>query len=133
MLYATEKARIELASPTLEAVATEELLSNAKTAAHYQVGKPDALGNPIVLGKPMTIRDYLAPKVCRVYVPAVRGISRVETGEVVGYQAYWKIDSDHAELEQAEARVAVIEADANSPTFQRVEDHAKSLAEGEAN
>lgn len=50
--------RIEDGPPRKRAVATEELLSDVATAGHYQVGEPDALGNPIVLGQEMDYIDW---------------------------------------------------------------------------
>lgn len=52
-----EKVRIEAGPAKLVAVATVELLSNARTAQHYRVGANDANGRPIVLGQEMA---YLA-------------------------------------------------------------------------
>lgn len=48
-------------------IATEELLSDEVTARHYQVGKPDAAGNIITLGKEMTFLDFKAKRVWYVY------------------------------------------------------------------
>jgi hypothetical protein len=39
-------------------IATKELLSNLRTADHYQVGRLDARGQPIVLGREMEYLDY---------------------------------------------------------------------------
>lgn len=52
------KVRIEQGPPRVTAKATEELLADAQTATHYAVGKPDALGNPIVLGEDFTYLDW---------------------------------------------------------------------------
>lgn len=49
-----DNVRIEPAPKRVTAIATEELLSDAITAAHYQVGQPDAFGKPIALGEEMT-------------------------------------------------------------------------------
>ena len=48
-------------------IATEELLSDEVTARHYQVGKPDAAGNFISLGKELTFLDFKAKRVWYVY------------------------------------------------------------------
>jgi hypothetical protein len=55
------KVRIEIGHVRRTEVATEELLSNEVTAAHYAVGLKDALGNVITLGKSMAYIDWLAP------------------------------------------------------------------------
>lgn len=49
-----DKIRIEPCPKRVTEIATEELLSDTLTAAHYQVGGTDASGRPIVLGEPMT-------------------------------------------------------------------------------
>jgi hypothetical protein len=61
------RVRVEAGAARKTAIATEELLSNAATAARYQVGAKDALGKPIALGEPMTYLDDLAPAVWYVY------------------------------------------------------------------
>lgn len=52
-----DKVRVEVGPKLLEAIATEELLSDDVTAGHYQVGRRDSVGDIIVLGEPM---KYLA-------------------------------------------------------------------------
>jgi hypothetical protein len=53
------KVRVERGPKTIVAVASEELLSDAVTASHYQVGRPDVMGKPIVIGEEMTYHDWL--------------------------------------------------------------------------
>lgn len=49
-------------------IATEEILDNAVTARHYQVGLPDALGKPIVIGESFDFIDWKSrEKVWYVY------------------------------------------------------------------
>jgi hypothetical protein len=55
------KVRVELGHVRRKEIATEELLSNDVTAAHYGVGLKDSLGNVIALGKPMDFIDWLSP------------------------------------------------------------------------
>lgn len=61
--------RVEQGPKTKTAIATEELLSDAKTATHYQVGERDAVGKIIVLGEPMTYHDWLpgGDRIWKVY------------------------------------------------------------------
>ena len=61
--------RVERAKPYRTAVATEALLSDDRTASHYQVGAPDAMGKRIVLGEQMTYVDWRNSKdvVWRLY------------------------------------------------------------------
>lgn len=53
-----DRVRIEKGPPLLTATATEALLSNEATASHYEVGKLDALGKPIVLGEEFAYLDW---------------------------------------------------------------------------
>lgn len=63
------KIRVEECPRTYTKVATEELLSDAVTAHHYQVGLPDAMGKKIVLGEEMTYHDWQSSNTChKVYV-----------------------------------------------------------------
>ncbi len=61
--------RVDKAKPYHKAVATEALLSNERTASHYQVGAFDSFGKEIVLGEEMTYVDWhnKADVVWRVY------------------------------------------------------------------
>jgi hypothetical protein len=59
--------RIELGPRMLKGVATAELLSDKVTAAHYQAGRLDAKGKPIVLGQDMDYADWLGPHVHNLY------------------------------------------------------------------
>lgn len=59
--------RVERGPKTCVAIATEALLDDAVTANHYQVGSPDALGKPIVLGEEMTYRDWIGDHWYHVY------------------------------------------------------------------
>jgi hypothetical protein len=60
--------RVEPGPARRTAVATEELLADAATAKHYQVGLRDAAGDPIEIGKEMTYLDYRATRVWKVYL-----------------------------------------------------------------
>ena len=105
------KARVERGPARKTAEATEALLSNDKTARHYQVSEPvmseegwqvgwthrDALGQPITLGKPMTYLDYLAgPTAFYVYQLDERG--------------NWQEDSVHDDEATALARASTLAA-----------------------
>ncbi len=60
--------RIERGPARITEIATEALLSNEVTAAHYTVGQLDALNKPIEIGKTCTLIDWLNPdKVWYVY------------------------------------------------------------------
>ncbi|MCX5570630.1 MULTISPECIES: hypothetical protein [Kaistia] len=105
------KARVERGPARKTAEATEALLSNENTAAHYQVSQPvlnedgeqigwshrDALGQPILLGQPMAYLDWLAGRnVFYVYLLDARG--------------KWQEDSDHPDEVAAIARATEIAA-----------------------
>ncbi|MFO1151017.1 MAG: hypothetical protein U1E62_21795 [Alsobacter sp.] len=53
-----QDVRIEAGPARLESKASPELLSNERTAEHYQVGLIDAAGRTIEIGKPMTYLDW---------------------------------------------------------------------------
>lgn len=53
-----DQVRIEQGFKRFTATATEELLDDARTASHYQAGKPDAMGVPIVLGEKHTFIEW---------------------------------------------------------------------------
>jgi hypothetical protein len=59
--------RVENGPARKVAIATEELLNNERTARHYHVGAFDAMGERIVLNKPMTYLDYKGEWVWYVY------------------------------------------------------------------
>lgn len=59
LIEINENVTIARGPRKLLAVATESLLSNEQTADHYQVGRIDAQGKPIVLGEPMHYLDWL--------------------------------------------------------------------------
>jgi hypothetical protein len=59
------KVRIEVGHVRRRDVATKELLDDKVTAAHYQVGAPDAVGKAIKLGEPMDYIDWRSEE--RVY------------------------------------------------------------------
>lgn len=61
MIEIGDAVRIEAGPVRRRGIATEELLSNDVTAGHYQVGAPDALGKPIVLGEIMDYVDWRSP------------------------------------------------------------------------
>ena len=50
--------RVEYGPSLKEGIATTELLHDANTEKHYQVGMRDARGKVIRLGEPMTYLDY---------------------------------------------------------------------------
>jgi hypothetical protein len=66
--------RVENGPAQKVAVATKELLDNAVTASHYQVGAFDSMGKRIVLGESMTYLDYLAEDVWYIYQLGQMGI-----------------------------------------------------------
>lgn len=74
-----DDVRIEQGPMLKRGVATKELLSNDKTADHYQLGGPDAFGKPIVEGSQFDYLDW--------------GGSTTE-GEKVFY-VYHKVPVDH--------------------------------------
>jgi hypothetical protein len=88
--------RVENGPARKTAVATEELLDDAVTASHYQVGSLDAMGKKIVLGKPMTYLDYLAEDVWYIYQLGQMGIDaegrplKPEKAEDQCSKAAWK-------------------------------------------
>lgn len=59
--------RIEDGPPRKTAIATAEILDNKITAKHYQKGRIDAMGKPILLGEEMTFLDYYGEHVFYVY------------------------------------------------------------------
>lgn len=59
--------RVEDGPARRTAVATKELLDDAVTANHYQVGEKDAMGKVIALGEPMTYLDYRGEWVWYIY------------------------------------------------------------------
>jgi len=56
------KARVERGPARKTGKATEALLANDQTAAHYHLGAPDADGKVIEAGKTMAYLDWLAGK-----------------------------------------------------------------------
>jgi len=56
------KARVERGPARKTGKATDKLLANDQTAAHYQLGAPDADGKVIEAGKTMAYLDWLAGK-----------------------------------------------------------------------
>lgn len=94
------KARVERGPARRTGKATEALLADDKTAAHYQIGVRDAAGNLIEAGKPMVYLDWLGAKGFYVY-------SRVEpTPEKPGGD--WPQDSFHTDEAAAIARATAI-------------------------
>lgn len=59
--------RVENGPAQKVGIATVTLLNDKNTASHYQVGALDAMGQRIVLGKPMTYLDYRGPWVWYIY------------------------------------------------------------------
>ena len=69
--------RVERGPARVDAIATEELLSNEVTADHYVEGAFDAIGRRIVLGEPMTYLDWRGKRSFYLY--------RLEAVEVPGH------------------------------------------------
>jgi hypothetical protein len=67
MIEIGETLRVENGPARKTAVATAELLDDAVTASHYQIGERDAVGRPIVIGEPMTYLDYRGEWVWYIY------------------------------------------------------------------
>ena len=84
------RVRVEPGPVRRTAVATEELLADTATAKHYEVGRRDAAGEPIELGKEMTYLDYKGPRVFKVYL-------LMEAGD--GERYIWQ--SEHEAYEDA--------------------------------
>lgn len=63
----SDAVRIERGPARKRAIATTELLDDAVTARHYQVGAKDALGNPIKIGAHMDYLDWKGDYVWYVY------------------------------------------------------------------
>lgn len=84
--------RVEPGPKLKRDIATKELLANAITAKHYQFGQPDAMGNIIVEGEPMT---YLA-------------WGGDETGREVTYYVYLLVNGSWAQMATYDDRAAAI-------------------------
>jgi hypothetical protein len=84
------RVRVEPGPVRRTAVASEELLADEATAKHYQVGRRDAAGEPIELGKEMTYLDYRGARVFKVYLLS-------EAGD--GERYVWQ--SEHPQFEDA--------------------------------
>jgi len=89
------KARVERGPARKTGKATEKLLANDATAAHYQLGARDADGKVIEAGKTMAYLDWLAGKTAS-YVYALD-----EAGQ-------WQEDSVHDDEAAAIARATEI-------------------------
>lgn len=96
------KVRIERGPAKKTAKATEKLLANDATAAHYQLGRTDADGNTIEAGKHMAYLDWLGAKGFYVY-------TRVEPTES-SPEGCWPEDSFHMDEAAAVARAAELAA-----------------------
>jgi len=59
--------RIEAGPPLRRRKATADSLANSVTAAHYQIGRPDALGKLIEEGKMFSYLDHYGEKVYYVF------------------------------------------------------------------
>ena len=68
--------RIEDGPPRKKTIATAEVLDDKITAKHYQKGKLDAMGKPIILGQEMTYLDYYGKHVFYIYVLGEVGIDK---------------------------------------------------------
>lgn len=94
------KARVERGPARKTGKATEALLDNEKTAAHYQIGARDADGKVIEAGKTMAYLDWLGERGFYVY-------SRIEpTPEKP--DGDWPVDSFHSDEAAALARCVAI-------------------------
>lgn len=85
------------------AVATEELLSNEITAAHYQVGAPDSMGKVIEIGQAMTYVDWLGEHAWFVYKDTPMSEDEAETRGVAPGSSYWALVDSKPTQEEAEA------------------------------
>lgn len=68
--FGKDTVRIELGPQIIELDCTKKNLSNSVTAPHYQLGRIDAFGNKIKLGKKMSCVDWrarIAPLLWKVY------------------------------------------------------------------
>jgi hypothetical protein len=72
------KVRIEVGPARFKAIATKELLDDKVTAAHYQVGLPDALGKPIELGKEFTYIDWKGLSAPVHYIYALEAVDETD-------------------------------------------------------
>lgn len=68
LVQVNDRIRVEWGPARKKAKATEELLSDQKTAPHYKVGTKDALGKPIKVGEDMDYLDYKADYVWYIYI-----------------------------------------------------------------
>lgn len=84
------RARVERGPAPRTSIATKEILSDEVTAAHYQLGKRDANGVPIVEGQEFAWLDWLGQSVWYVYVL-----------EGDGEQARWVEQGYHASEDAA--------------------------------
>lgn len=89
--------RVERGPAKKAGKATEALLSNDKTAAHYQLGARDADGYLIEAGKPMAYLDWLGTKGFYVYLRTAAPTAERPDGT-------WAEDSFHSEEGPAMAR-----------------------------
>src|SRR5690349_14159103 len=81
-----DKVRIEQGPVRRREVATEELLHDRRTAAHYKVGEPDAAGVKIELGKEMEFLEW----------------GTGETASVLTHYVYLRKDRTKGELAETE-------------------------------
>lgn len=89
------KARVERGPTRKTGKATDKLLADDATAAHYRLGAPDADGKMIEAGKSMAYLDWLAGKT----VSYVYGLDDV---------GQWREDSVHDDEAAAIARATEI-------------------------
>lgn len=88
--FAKDTVRIELGPQIIELNCNKKNLSNAVTAPHYQVGKIDAYGNRIILGKKMCCVDWRA-----IHVPHLWKVYQMkETGELDKATGKIAVDKD---------------------------------------
>lgn len=97
------KVRVEAGPALKTAKATDDMLSDKKTAAHYVAGAFDAVGKQIVMGANFSYLDWLGTPVWYVYrleeVPADQvALRQVEPGSL-----YWAEKGVRPTQEEAEA------------------------------
>ena len=99
------KVRVEAGPVRKRAVATEALLSDDVTSAHYKVGSPDALNKIIELGQPMDYIDWKSPaRVFYVYqldeVEKIKMIEGPMKDEIIE-QPRWLLKGDYKTQDEA--------------------------------
>ena len=105
LIQVRDTVRVEFGPVRKTAVATEELLSNSKTAGHYYAGMGvdpmtkqlkqgiDAFAKPIVLGEEMTYIDYKGVGAFHVYELRDTFLEKI-TGRPTDNKANAQIDAN---------------------------------------